>query len=338
MNQRISLVTNVVVAIACIAIALVAFNSLKQNTALTNALLTKLEAIGGGTEVKASASVWAEATIPVLVGDQPAVGYDVSISGEMFNPGARETLYDHTGEDGTVAFGPIRPGKYYTQVKDPNGLNYSTRVVLYPGEQQLDPVIMPALKPQPIAVSFALDLPEVVKDHAAYIRLNFDRHSPETNIDDTSWGWPSETLLVQPNGTIVRLDTVQPAGQRSRASILDTVHIDSEALEFGSAIELNASLVHRLKEITVFLPVDPRTYQPSVDMFVEIKRPLLNRTTRRVNRGLVGQYFDNLPPFRAAQGKENTWRIEIPEGLVEAVQQRVEATTASRSDDADTGN
>ena len=199
-------------------------------------------------------------------------------------------------------------------------------------------MIMPALKPQPMAVSFALDLPEVVKDHAAYVRLDFDRHSPETDVDDKSWRWPSETLLVQPNGTIMRLDTVQAMGTRSRAGILDTVHIDSEALEFGSAIELDASLVHRLKEITVFLPVDPRTYQPSVDMFVEIKRPLLNRTTSRAGRGFVQQYFDNLPPFRAAQGKENTWRIEIPEWLVEAVQQRVEATTASRSDDSETGN
>ena len=338
MNQRISLVTNIVVAMACIAIALVAFNSLKQNTALTNALLTKLEAMGANTEAKTSPSVWAEATIPVLVGDKPAVGFDVSISGEMFNPGRSETLYDHTGQDGTVAFGPIRPGKYSARVKDPSGLQYSTKVVLYPGAQELDPVIMPALNPQPTAVSFALDLPEVVKDHAAYVRLNFDRHLPETDVDDKSWRWPSITVLVQPNGTIVRLDTVQPTGQRPRAGILNTVHIDSEALEFSSAIELDASLVHRLKEITVFLPVDPRTYQPSVDMFVEIKRPSLKRIASRASRGLVGQYFDNLPPFRAAQGKENVWRIEIPEWLVEAVQQRVEAATASRSDDAETGN
>ncbi len=338
MSQRISLVTNVVVAMACIAIALVAFNSLKQNTALTNALLTKLEAIGAGAEAKTTSSVWAEATIPVLVGDKPAVDYLVTLSGEMFNPGTRETLYDHTGEDGTVAFGPIRPGKYSARIKDPGGLQYSTRVVLYPGAQELDPVIMPALKPQPIAVSFALDLPEVVKDHVAYVRLDFDRHSPETDGDDKSWRWPSETLLVQPNGTIVRLDTVQPTGQRPRAGILNTVRINSEALEFGSAIELDASLLHRLKEITVFLPVDPRTYQPSVDMFVEIRRPPLNRMTGRANRGLVQKYFDNLPPFRAAQGKENVWRIEIPEWLVDAVQQRVEASTASRSDDSQTGN
>ena len=320
MSQRISLVTNIVVAMACIAIALVAFNSLKQNTALTNALLTKLEAIGAGTEAKTSPSVWAEATIPVLVGDKPAVGYDVSISGEMFNPGKRETLYNHTGQDGTVAFGPIRPGKYSARVKDQNGLQYSTSVVFYPGKQELDPVIMPALRPQPTAVSFALDLPEVVKDHVAYVRLDFDRHSPETDVDDRSWRWPSETLLVQPNGTIVRLDSVQATGQRPMAGILNTVRIDSEALQFGSAIELDASLVHRLKKITVFLPVDPRTYQPSVDMFVEIKRPLVKPRSRRINLVLAPQYFDNLPPFRAAQGKENVWRIEIPDWLVETVE------------------
>ncbi len=69
MSQRISLVTNIVVATACIAIALVAFNSLKQNTVLTNALLTKLEAIDAGTEAKTSAPVWADATIPILVDD-----------------------------------------------------------------------------------------------------------------------------------------------------------------------------------------------------------------------------------------------------------------------------
>ena len=221
MNQRISLVTNIVVAMACIAIALVAFNSLRQNTALSNALLAKLEAIGAGTEAKTTSSVWAEATIPVLVDDKPAVDYLVTLSGEMFNPGKSETLYDHTGEDGFVAFGPIRPGKYSARVKDPSGLQYSTRVVLYPGAQELDPVIMPALKPQPIAVSFALDLPEVVKDHAAYVRLDFDRHLPETDGDDRSWRWPSITLLVQPNGTIVRFDTVQATGQRPRAAILD---------------------------------------------------------------------------------------------------------------------
>lgn len=338
MSQRISLVTNIVVAMACIAIALVAFNSLKQNTALSTALLAKLEAIGEGNEAKTTSSVWAEATIPVLVGDQPAVGYNVSISGDMFNPGKSETLRDHTGEDGIAAFGPIRPGKYSARVKDPSGLQYSTRVVLYPGEQELDPVIMPALKPQPMAVSFALDLPEVVKDLAAYVRLDFDRHSPETDVDDNSWRWPSTTLLVQPNGTIARVDTVQGMGRQQFGNAnLDSVRIDSEALEFGSVIELDASLVHRLKQITVVLRVER-----AVDTFVEIKRPLFNRTSRRANRGanpaLAPQYFDNLPPFRAAQGKENVWRIEIPEWLVEAVQQRVEAATASRSDDAETGN
>ncbi|MEE8153539.1 MAG: hypothetical protein V3T53_01115 [Phycisphaerales bacterium] len=342
MSQRISLVTNIVVAMACIAIALVAFNSLKQNTALTNALLTKLEAIGAGTEAKTTASVWAEATIPVLVSDQPAVGYDVSISGDMFNPGKSETLRDHTGEDGIAAFGPIRPGKYSARVKDPSGLQYSTRVVLFPGEQELDPVIMPVLNLQPTAVSFALDLPEVLKDHAAFVRLDFDRHLPETDVDDRSWRWPSETLLVRPNGTIVRVDAVQGTGRQPFGNAyLDSLRIDSEALEFGRAIELDASLVHRLKQITVVLPIE----RP-VDTFVEIKHPLSNRTSRRANRGanpaLVPQYFDNLPPFRPAQGQENVWTIEIPEWLVEAVQQRVEAAAAEaaarRSDDAETGN
>ena len=329
MSQRISLVTNIVVAMACIAIALVAFNSLKQNTALTDALLTKLEAIGAGADTKPSSSVWAEATIPVFVGDQPAVGYDVSISGDMFNPGKSETLHDHTGEDGTVAFGPIRPGKYSARVKDPSGLQYSTSVVLYPGAQELNPVLMPALKPQPMAVSFALDLPEIVKDHAAYVRLDFESRSSLVDSEDNSWRWPAISVLVRPNGTVVEREIIPASVARPprRAGITYTEVVDPAALEPRATIDLDASLVYRLTEISVYVPVGETTY-----LFFSVNRSVrpVPSSQRFANPRSQSRsdYFDDLPPFRAVAGQENTWSIEIPEWLVEAVQQRVETAAA----------
>ncbi len=323
MSQRISLVTNIVVAMACIAIALVAFNSLKQNTALTNALMTKLEAIGAGTEAKPSAPVWAEATIPVLVDNKPAVDYLVTLSGEAFNPGKHDSLRHKTDDDGSVAFGPIRPGRYSLRIEDPRGLLRTADAILYPGHNELDPVSLPALKPQPAAVSFAVNLPEQIKNRIAFVRLAFDTHLPEILTPDTRWEWPSLDVLLRSDGTVARVRSVAARnGGRSYPRRTGTEeYIDPEGLEQRRTVELDGALTYRLTDIVVYVPI-----QDVADRFVTITLPLrhLRRAGQIESRYIKSNYFAALPPLRATSTGENAWPVEIPDWLVETIEKHFE--------------
>ena len=328
MSQRISLVTNIVVATACIAIALVAFNSLKQNTALTDALLTKLEAIGAGTEVKTSAPVWADATLPILVDDKPAVDYLVTLSGEAFSPGKPDSLRNKSDVDGRVAFGPIRPGRYSLRIEDPRGLLRTVDAILYPGHNELDPVSLPGLKPQPAAVSFAVNLPEQIKDRIAFVRLAFDTHLPEILTPDTRWQWPSLDVLLRPDGTVAQIESVPVGSGRSPFRRTGTEeYIDPEALEQRRTVELDGALTYRLADIVVYVPI-----QDAADRFVAITLPL--RHPRRAgqidSRYIKSNYFAALPPLRATSTKENTWQVEIPDWLVETIEKHFEDSGVTR--------
>lgn len=328
MSQRISLVTNIVVAMACIAIALVAFNSLKQNTALTNALLTKLEAIGAGAEARTASSVWAEATVPILVDDKPAVEYLVTLSGEIFNPGEHEYLGHRTDADGGVAFGPIRPGRYSLRVEDPNGLELTTDVILYPGHNELDPVSLPALKPQPAAVSFALNLPEQIKDRIAFVRLKFEKHLPEHGPHNNQWHWPSLDVLLRPDGTVAQIQSI-PVGDR-RSPVRWSGHtkrIDLEALEQRRTVELDGAVTYRLADIVVYVPI-----QDVADRFTKITLPLAGprRPGQFGSRYIKPVYFSGLPPLHATSAKENAWPVEIPDWLVEAIEKHFEDSGVTR--------
>ena len=317
MNQRIGLVTNVVLAIACIAIAVVAFSSLKQNTALSNALLTKLESIGAGAETNNSVPDWAEATIPILAADMPAVDYRVMLSGEAFNPGKVVSLKHRSDDDGGVAFGPIRPGRYSLRVEDPSGLQLTTSVILYPGHNKLDPVSMPALNPQPATVSFALNLPEQIKDHVAFVRLVFDMQLPEILTADARREWPSLDVLLRPDGTVARSRNGPVVSARAPIRRTGTErYIDPEALEQRRTVELDGALTYELEGIVAYVPV-----QDSVDRYVEISYPL--RQPRRPGQAdaqnIKRNYFGGLPPFRASSAQENAWPVEIPDWLFQAV-------------------
>ena len=322
MSQRISLVTNIVVAMACIAIALVAFNSLKQNTALTDALLAKLEAIGVGTEAKTSASVWAQATIPILVDDKPAVGYLVTLSGEAFNPGKHDSLGDKTDDDGNVAFGPIRPGRYSLRIEDPRGLMRTVDAILYPGRNELDPVSLPALKPEPAAVSFAVNLPEQIKDRIAFVRLKFEKHLPEHGTRNIQWQWPSLDVLLRPDGTVAQIEIVPVGSGRSPFRRTGTEeYIDPEALEQRRTVELDGALTYRLADIVVYVPI-----QDVADRFVTITLPVhhLRRAGQIESRYVKSNYFAALPPLRATSTKENAWQVQIPDWLVETIEKHFE--------------
>ena len=321
MSQRISLVTNIVVAMACIAIALVAFNSLKQNTALTNALLTKLEAIGAGSDAKTSSAVWAEATIPILVDDKPAVEYLVTLSGEAFDPGKYESLKHRTDDDGGVAFGPIRPGRYSLRVEDTNGLELTTDVILYPGRNELDPVSLTALKPQPATVSFALNLPQQIKDRIAFVRLEFDQYLLEHGAHNRQWKWPSLDVLLRSDGTVAQIQsipinrgllTVQPTGTEE--------YLDGESLEQRRTIELDGAMAYQLTDIVVYVAIPD-----VVDRFAKITLPLSRppQPGQFSPQYIKPVYFGGLPPLRATSTKENAWPVEIPDWLVEAIEKHL---------------
>ena len=328
MSQRISLVTNIVVAMACIAIALVAFNSLKQNTALTDALLAKLESIGAGTEAKASAPVWADATIPILVDDKPAVDYLVTLLGEAFNPGKDEFLRHRTDADGRVAFGPIRPGRYSLRVEDPSGLQLTTDTILYPGHNELDPVSLPAPKPQPATVSFAVNLPEQIKNRIAFVRLKFAKHLPEHGAHNNQWHWPSLDVLLRPDGTVAQIQSVPVGGGRLPPQPTgNEEHIDLEALEQRRTVELDGALTYRLADIVLYVPI-----QDVADRFVKITLPLVRpRRARQFSPQYIKPiYFGGLPPLRATSTKENAWQVEIPDWLVETVEKHFEDSGITR--------
>ena len=329
MNQRIGLVTNVVLALACIVIAVVAFSSLRQNTALSNALLTKLESIGAGAETKAAVSVWAEATIPVLVDDVPAVDYAVTLSGDAFNPGKHDYLKHRTGDDGSVAFGPIRPGRYSLRVEDPSGLQLTTDAILYPGHNELDPVNLPALKPQPAKVSFALNLPVQIKDRIAFVRLEFEQYLLEHGAHNRQWKWPSFDVLLRPDGTVAHIQsipinsgllTVQPTGTEE--------YLDAESLEQRRTIELDGAMAYQLTDLVVYVAIPD-----VVDRFAKITLPL-SRPPQRGQfspRYIKPVYFGGLPRFRATSTQENAWPVEIPDWLVEAIEKHLEVSGVTPS-------
>ena len=317
MNQRIGLVTNVVLAIACIVIAFVAFSSLQQSTALSDALLTKLESIGAGTETTESIPMWADATIPILADDMPAVDYPVTLRGDAFNPGKKVSLSHRTSDDGSVAFGPIRPGRYSLQVEDPSGLQLTTSATLYPGHNELDPVKLPAFNPQPAPVSFDLNLPEQIKDRIAFVRLGFEKQLPEILTAETRRVWPSLDVLLRPDGTIAQFRNVPIGSGRPLARRTGTEkYIGPEDLEQRRTVELDGALTYRLTDIVVYVPVEDEA-----DRFVEITHPLVQprRSGQFGSQYIKPNYFGGLRRFRATSTQENAWPIEIPDWLFEAV-------------------
>ena len=131
------------IAAACIAVCAMMWSMMRQGRQVNEAMLAHLASLAPAVkamETEAELALeWSEVTLTLVKGEEgsePVSGASITFRGNAFGSGERLFLTGHTSEQGVAHFGPVRPGLYELSLRSPNGYEYSTLVVLYPGRRE----------------------------------------------------------------------------------------------------------------------------------------------------------------------------------------------------------
>jgi hypothetical protein len=327
MNQRIAMISNAVLAAACIAVCVIAFLGLRQSNRIAEALIAKIETMGGAGEATAASSVWADANIKVVRGSpegEPMAGLSARLSGEMFNPGTTDTLNQRTDADGVASFGLVRPGRYALRIEDRTeprqDLSNRREMIFYPGRNEPDPIVWPSSPTIPAPVSFAVEMPQRLQERVGYVDCRFQPLVEDLQELEGTWErWPTEVLLT-PEGKVwvFSSDDFEKVWENLPG---DRVRLNQNALHLRDQLPMNSSLEYRLESVSAILPVADADEPEVFTRFGWSDAQRLHSTPRQLRtRPLRSPEPVTEQIYRAEPDQENIWRIEMPEWLIEGLQ------------------
>jgi len=322
MNQRIAMISNAVLAAACIAVCIIAFLAMRQNNRIAETLIGKMEAMSKEEEATAASSAWAEAKIKVVRGSpegEPAADFFVDLSGEMFNPGTREELTERTDADGVASFGLVRPGRYTVWIRELDVLSNSREIIFYPGRQERDPIVWPDSPTIPAPVSFTVEIPEHLQQRVGYLHCQFQPLVNDLQELPGVWERYPTDLLLTPEGKVwvFSADDFDKVWENLPD---ERVRLNQSALDLRNRVAMTSALEYRLEWVSVLLrttdadepEVFTRFHWSDAQRQQNADRRLIPRT--RVPEP-VGEQL-----YRAQPDDENVWRIELPNWLIAALE------------------
>ncbi len=322
MSQRISLVTNIVLAVLCVTMCAFVFISMRQNERVTTAMLDKIEALAAAQSSSPASAIWAEAMVNVRTGSPeglPPEGCKTHLAGEMFNPGTRSSMDGPVDSEGNKEFGPIRPGKYALRVTA-SGITMRKSIVLYPGQNQVGPIIWPVVPEKPTEVSFKVTMPDSIKEYTSYLLCVIAR-SPQTfDTDEGEWSWNSDLVLIDPDGRAMLLDPHEPLfGETIGTSGGGLMPLIPERLSLSDRVVLNSAFNYRITSVSVLvkttLPDSDRDYYLSSNAGVSNSGRRYRVPGEPLNDIDTEEWVKDLPWFEVIEGAQNVWHVELPEGL-----------------------
>lgn len=254
MNNRIMMGTNIVLAIAVIAICIFTFSAMNRNNEVTEAMLARLETFAT-PPASETPPEWGRVTARVISEDpqgRPASDFHFSLYGNPFNSPQSQSIEGDADEDGTYTFGAIRAGSYSLTTSFPNGEENRTKVVLYPGGHTEAEIHFQRPVPKQEQFSFDWDIPAEIKSAIAYAVVEFSTHSfRNPDYPDESWE-DKQTIrvLVRADGQAAIMDN-----PRDVFSYLDNdrVKIESGKLQFEDRLELDNSIQQAIQLSKLYL-------------------------------------------------------------------------------------
>jgi hypothetical protein len=289
----------------------------EQTIALNQAMLARLEALAAQPPAQPTAPAasmeWTEAVIRCVKGEKggpPAEGFAVQLHGKALGPGD-VTLFEKTGADGSVRFGPIRPGQYSLSVSAPEALGLELRqvryIVVFPGREHREEVICPAQAPAVAEISFQIDWPDDLRDKSIIVTCSF-RGSGET-LKFGDYQWVGQGFQSTQGTFSILADTGEvTSGYGGRGGRLDERQVRWLADHY------------ELTGLGVRLP-----------RWVDASRT--SEDVRKLLEGLHSRSFRLTAPatFEARADVENKWQVAVPEELLQAVRETLSKLEAAQS-------
>ena len=178
---------------------------LKESRAADAAVIEKLIALatpaGGRESASANSMEWNPVKIRLVkdeAGGPPAVGYEVSLSGNLLDAAKQNSITRKTDADGVADLGVVRPGQHSLIIGTPWHEHRQSGVTVLPGQSLTEDVVCPGADRAEVPVSFAIEWPEGLRDRglcAVFLAVQSNRQ-----IDGQTWSPASgaryRTLIV----------------------------------------------------------------------------------------------------------------------------------------------
>ena len=328
MLQRVTLISMVLVAAACIVATSLAWWAVQQIGQSNQALLAKLESfqlpvVKEPAEEKLPLE-WSELTVRLVKGKkggEPGEGFTVNLLGNAIHPNKNLQLKEHANAEGIVHFGPIRPGSYNFWVNYQHANKYwqisnrHNQIVLFPGRKHNEEIICPPAAPEEAVISFSVDLPQDLKDKDLFVRCHFLPPDPVFESEGHQWNvvkYRRRELVLTASGQVV--NNIQSEGYR----------------DFVGGGGLFSS-----RKITVQLPSkhlsqDVRwpawNYKLDHDWILLPGKKIMDGGGERFLLESISShsYRPDPPVYEARADGVNQWKIEIPDVVVEKVRRHLE--------------
>jgi len=330
MYQRLTLITNIIVALAAVTACIVVIVFMQRNAAVTQSLTETLKSITATSTQRESVSNWTRVDIPVrlnTVDGQPAAGHFVRLRGAMFNPGETNQIEHITNENGLASFGPIRPGEYTLRILG-DKLTYTDQVTLYPGKQTIETVVWPVLSSPTAKVQFELTLPEDIAENIDFALVSFD---PKGHDMDDKWDFKNVACLITPDGKVMRL--AQSPDDSSPIQITNRMYfsvIDRSYLDLKPATAVDADYEYRIESLTLFSRMDDERSTES-ERYLRMD-PDDSPTSRDHSEYNARKAVQTIPAYALEPDNEpNRWEIHVPAEYADLYQRRLSLTRPLRN-------
>jgi len=354
MSQRVSLITNVVLAVVCIALAVFVFVTIRQGERRMAMFLAEMRMLREQQQHQAgevAAPVLAEAVVTVRRGSvdgPPVADCEVELEGSPFDPGSLKRLQATTLPDGTATFGPIPPGDYLLHLITTE-LDYTETIVLYAGRNEVGPIVKPALSADSIDVSFEVTMPEPLEERVRYLGLIFEKTPQNADAAASGWHWSSTWLLMDPSGHAmqVKIDdnpyAGDPGGPTKPAGMS---YLSPEKTRLQPAVALNSTFKYRLLTVVLYLvrttdEAARGVYRP-IELGQHLARPLGGEWRREFSQPRpweeperyaiqpqLEEWMQGLQPYRPGEADSSVWKIKIPEWFAEYALAELEKSSTS---------
>lgn len=128
-------------------------------------------------------------------GGHPAAGFTAILTGSPINPAEKLALWEESGEEGLIQFGPIRPGGYRLSVISPWGnyhdhvLQNQSSLVLLPGRTTELEIVCPSKAEETAEIAFRIDWPEEIAEKTPLLFCRFTAPALDESFDiDGAYG------------------------------------------------------------------------------------------------------------------------------------------------------
>ena len=321
MTGRLTLVTGAILAIACSAAVVILWMLFRQTQKVNLAILSKLEtlAVPPAKPEPFPTLEWTEIKVRCVKGTKngsPAEGFSVELNGKAINPNEPVTLSEQTNAQGESSFGPLRPGKYYVRVRAPWGQELHRTIVVLPGLSHIEEVVCPDKPPAEVNVSFEIDWPAGLEGKEFQLSCAFGPEPGGFEVEGEIWSERASTgvlLLLNFQGEVTDFTD---SSQRSYFSSSD--FWSSGSWKKGARRSLPAHVLGAERHMRRVVGKYELQYFTMFNSTVDA-----SDLSRRTFTTVVHQGFEDAekPIFEAKAGSENKWTIEVPESLVEQINQ-----------------